>query len=122
MQERDKLQNQIDTLKTTIILSNIPLPEGTEDTETSSPHSRPLPDFDMPTTVSYSNDDLDHARLHVKFPQRHEPSTQGADYTTQSYPLSSAYQGQQQYNSVLQSAPDLPNGWWSTPYHMNVSG
>lgn len=122
MRERDKLQSQIDTLKTTIILSNFPLPEGIEDNGASSYHTRPLPDLDMPATVSYSNDALDHPRLHVNFPQRDEPSSQGPDHPTQTYPLSSPYQGHQQYTNVPQSAPDLPNGWWPIPYRMNLSG
>lgn len=109
MQERDKLQSQIVNLKNTIILSNIPLPEGTEDIGTSSPPLRPFADLDMPATVSYSNDALNHPRLHVNFPQRQEPTSQGLDYPTQTYPLSSPYQEHQQYTNVPQSAPDLPN-------------
>ena len=122
MQERDKLQGQVDNLRTTIILSNIPLPEGIEDIPTSSPPPRPLSDLEMPATVSYANDALDHPRLHVTFPQRQEPSSQAMDYPTQTYPLSSPYPGHQQYTNVPQSAPDLPNGWWPVPYRINMSG
>ena len=122
MQERDKLKSQVDSLKTTVILSNIPLPEGIEESGTSSPALGPLSDLDMPATVSYSNDTLDHPRLHVNFPQRQEFNSQGMDYQTQTYPLSTPYQGHQQYTNVSQSAPDLPNGWWPTPYRMNMSG
>ena len=122
MQERDKLQSQVDNLKTTIFLSNIPLPEGIEDVGTSSSPLRTLSHLDMPATVSYSNDALDHPRLHVNFPQRQESSSQAIDYPTQTYPLPSPYQGHQQYNNVPQSAPDLPNGWWPIPYRMNMSG
>ena len=122
MQERDKLKGQVDSLKTTIILSNIPLPEGIEDLGTSSPPLPPLSDLDMPATVSYSNDSLDHARLHVNFPQRQEYSSQGMDYPTQTYPVSTPYQGHQQYANVSPSAPDLPNGWWPIPYRINMSG
>ena len=122
MQERDKLQSQVVNLKNNIILSNIPLPEGIEDIGTSSAPPPPLSDLDMPATVSYSNDALDHPRLHVNFPQRREPSSQGMDYPTQTYPLSSPYQENQQYTNVPQSPPDLPNGWWPIPYRMNMSG
>lgn len=122
MQERDKLKGQVDSLKTTIILANIPLPEGIEEIETSSPALRPFPDLDMPATVSYSNDSLDHRRLHVNFPQRQELGSQGMDYPTQTYPASTPYQGHQQYTNVPQSTPDLPNGWWSLPYRMNMAG
>lgn len=109
-------------MKTTIVLSNLPLPEGTEELGTSSPPLQPLSTFDMPATVSYSNDALDHARLHVNFPQRQEIRSQGMDYPAQTYPVSASYQGQQQYTNDSQSAPDLPNGWWNIPYRMNMSG
>lgn len=122
MQERDKLQSQIVNLKDTIILSNIPLPEGIQDIGTSSAPPRSLSDLDMPATVSYSNDALDHPRLQVNFHQRQEPSSQGMDYPTQTYPLSLPYQEHQQYTNVPQSPPNLPNGWWPTPYRMNMSG
>ena len=122
LQERDKLKGQIETLRTTVILSNIPLPEGVEDIGTTSPPLQQLSTFDMPATVSYANDALDHPRLHVNFPQRQEVGSQGMDYPTQTYPVSAPYQGPEQYDNVTQSAPDLPNGWWPTPYRMNVSG
>lgn len=121
IQERDKIQNQVDILRATIILSNIPLPEGIEDIGTSSSPNRTLSHLDMPATVSYSNDTLDHPRLHVNFAQPQVPNNQGMDYPTQTYPLSSPYQGHQQYNNIPQSTPDLPNGWWS-PHRMNMSG
>lgn len=122
MQERDKLRSQVDSLRTTTVLSHIPLPEGIEDIGTSSSPLRPFSDLAMPATVSYSNDALDHPRLHVNFPQRQETSSQGLDYPTQTYPLSSPYQSHQQYTNLPQSAPDLPNGWWPIPYRMNMSG
>lgn len=124
LQERDKLRGQIETLRTTVILSNIPLPEGVEDIGTTSPPLQQLSTFDMPATVSYANDALDHQRLHVNFPQRQETCSQGMDYPTQTYPVSTPYQGHEQYANVTQSAPDLPNGWWPIPsYHrMNVPG
>ena len=123
LQERDKLKGQIETLRTTVILSNIQLPEGVEDIGTTSPPLQQLSTFDMPATVSYANDALDHPRLHVNFPQRQEMCSQGMDYPTQTYPVSAPYQGHEPYANVAQSSPDLPNGWWPIPYHrMNVSG
>ena len=122
MQERDKLRNQVDNLKTTIIVSNIPLPDGIEDVGISSSPLRTTSPFDMPATVSYSNDALDHPRLHVNFPQRQDSISQAIDYPAQTYPLPSPYQGHRQYNNIPQSAPDLPNGWWSIPHHMNMTG
>ena len=123
MQERDKLKSQVDNLKTSIILSNIPFPEGIEDIETSSPPLRPLSDLDIPASISYAHDDaLNHPRLHVNFPQRQDLSSQGLDYPTQTYPISPPYQGHQQYTTDPQSATDLPNGWWPIPYRINMSG
>ena len=123
MQERDKLKCQVDNLKNSIILSNIPFPEGIEEIETSPPPLRALSDLDMPASVSYANDDaLEHPRLHVNFPQRQDLSSQGIDYPTQTYPISTPYQGHQQYTHDPQSAPDLPNGWWPISYRMHTSG
>ena len=122
MQERDKLQGQVDSLRNTIALSNFPLPEGLENFGTNSPPPRPLSDLGMPATVSYNNDALDHPRLHVNFPQRQENSSQGMDYQNQTYPQSSPYQAPQQYTNLPQSAPDLPNGWWPIPCTLNMSG
>ena len=122
MQERDKLRSQIDNLRTTIVESKIPLPEGVEDIGPPCAPPPPLFDLDMPATVSYSNDALDHPRLHVNFPQRQEPSSQGLDFSAQTYPLATPYQGHQQYTNVPQSAPDLPNGWWPIPCRLNMSG
>ncbi|CAF9924113.1 hypothetical protein IMSHALPRED_006108 [Imshaugia aleurites] len=119
IQVRDKLQSQVDSLRTTVLLSNIPLPEGIEAFDPSSPPLRPLSDLDMPATVSYTNDTLDHPRLHVNFPQRQEDSSQGLDYPTQTYPQSSPYEAPQQYPNLPQSAPDLPNDFSLNT--MNVS-
>lgn len=120
MQERDKLKGQVDTLRTTIILSNIPLPEGTEELGITSPSLQPLSDLDMPATISYANDALDHPRLHVNFPPRQEFGSQAMDYPTQTYPVPAPYQGRQQYSNVPQSAPDLPNDF-SLNFSLNTT-
>lgn len=117
MQEKEKLEKQVDVLKTNHFLSELPLPAGIED---ESPLAQPprLSDFDMPATISYSNDELNHQRLHVNFP-RQDPS-QGLGYPRQTYPMAAPYQGHPQSQNP-QSAPDLPNGWWF-PYRMSFSG
>ena len=117
MQEKEKLEKQDDILKTNHFLSELPLPAVTED-ESPLAQPPPLSDFGMPATISYSNDELNHQRLHVNFP-RQDPS-QGLGYPTQTYPMAAPYQGHPQSQN-LQSAPDLPNGWWF-PYRMNFSG
>ncbi|KAL2041610.1 hypothetical protein N7G274_005394 [Stereocaulon virgatum] len=105
MQDKEKLERQVDILKTNHFLSEIPLPAGIED-ELPSAQPPQLSDFDMPATISYSNDELNHQRLHVNFP-RQDPS-QGLGY-----PLEAPYHGHPQ------SAPDLPNDF--SLQSMNVS-
>ena len=115
MQERGKLRGQIDILRTTIILSDIPLPAGAEDTSSPSAQHTSPPNLDMPATVSYSADDLNHQRLHVNFPR------QGSNQSV-NYPLQTTDHGAIPYQQpqTLQSTPDLPNGWY-LPYRINFS-
>ncbi|KAK3169810.1 hypothetical protein OEA41_009194 [Lepraria neglecta] len=115
MQEKEKLEKQVDILKTNHFLSELPLPAGIED-ESPLAQPPPLSDFDMPATISYSNDELNHQRLHVNFP-RQDPS-QGLGYPTQTYPMAAPYQGHPQSQNP-QSAPDLPNDF--SLQSMNVS-
>lgn len=79
MTERDKLEGQVNILRATLVLSNVPLPAGFEDSatpanqtigSTDQPYSSTdLPTVpDMPATVSYRTDDLSHRRLHVNWP------------------------------------------------------
>ena len=107
MQEKEKLERQVDILKTNHFLSELPLPAGIED---ESPLARPpqLSDSDMPATISYSNDEFNHQRLHVNF--SHQDPSQGLGYPLQSYPLAAPYHGQSQSQNP-QSAPDLSKGW-----------
>lgn len=77
MEERDKLQGQVEILRTTLIFSNIPLPTGldppTGPTQIpSQPISSQEPEM---ATVSYRTDDLSHQRLHVNWmpPTAHYP-------------------------------------------------
>lgn len=72
MTERDKLQGQVNILRTTLLLSNVPLPAGFEDSPAPTNQtlgSKDLPTApEMPATVSYRTDDLSHKRLHVDWP------------------------------------------------------
>ncbi|MCJ1225838.1 hypothetical protein MMC12_002487 [Toensbergia leucococca] len=68
MYERDKLQSQVDILRTSIILANIPLPAGLEDSPQPGSHPRISANSEIPVTVSYHMDDLEHERLHLDWP------------------------------------------------------
>ena len=114
LEDKEKLQKQVDILKNNHIFSELPLPPGFE-TESTPLAQPPQPsDFEMPATVLYSADDLNHQRLHVNF-QRQDPS-QGLGYPTQMYPMAASHQCHQDQEAT----PDLPNGWWF-PYRMNVT-
>lgn len=115
MIERDKLQSQVDILKTTLTLSNVPLPAGLEDSATAA-HQTPestnqlfsstdLPTAaDMPATVSYRTDDLSHNRLHVNWPVSQEQDIGFNETHQQSFHDSSAVK-------PLPTVPtDLPEG------------
>ncbi|KAL8867177.1 MAG: hypothetical protein Q9174_005827, partial [Haloplaca sp. 1 TL-2023] len=66
MQETTKLQSQVDSLLSSLNSANIPLPAGFEGSlETAQAGDI---NFDMPATVSYRTDDLDHQRLHIDWP------------------------------------------------------
>ena len=114
VEEKEKLQRQVDTLKNNHIFSELPLPPGFEDVSTPLGQLPQVLGFDMPATVSYSTDDRNHQRLHVDF-QRQDPS-QGLGHPTQTYPIAASYQSHQNQ----QDAPDLPNGWWF-PHRMNFA-
>ncbi|KAI4161690.1 MAG: hypothetical protein LQ342_004698 [Letrouitia transgressa] len=67
MRDKSKLQNQVDLLRTTLILSNVPLPAGFEESSPPPVHSG-ASELDMLATVTYKTDNSDHKRLHVDWP------------------------------------------------------
>lgn len=109
MEERDKLQGQIDTLRATIMLSDIPLPPGIDPLPTVDHQALQSSAPEM-ATVSYRNDDLNHPRLHVNWtqtPAQEVPRMgynfgQGAMHSTSS----------QRYHDPPggESLPNLPDG------------
>ena len=66
MRDRDRLQEQVDILKTTIIVHQLSMPAGVEEApsleQQSTSESSGMP---TTTTVSYSTDDFDHERFHI---------------------------------------------------------
>lgn len=65
-EKNKKLQDQVELLRTSLILANVPLPAGFE----GSPQlAQPTPfDLDMPATVAFKPDSSNHQRLHVSWP------------------------------------------------------
>ncbi|KAL9628167.1 MAG: hypothetical protein Q9164_007372 [Protoblastenia rupestris] len=103
--ERDDLRNAIQVLKVTIISANLSLPPGIDDPE---PTSLPPPasQFDMPATVSYFQDDLDHQRLHVSWP---DPSNQTFSLVDTQRPNGTPLPHHPHQSSVQKPLPDFPN-------------
>ncbi|KAL8807045.1 MAG: hypothetical protein Q9200_004819 [Gallowayella weberi] len=66
MSENKKLSNQVGTLRTALILANVPLPAGFEDSSQSV--QPPSLNPDMPASVSFRTDSSKHQRLHVDWP------------------------------------------------------
>ncbi|KAL8950155.1 MAG: hypothetical protein Q9222_003783 [Ikaeria aurantiellina] len=63
LQQNHKLENQVSILRTALILADVPLPAGFEGSpQLAQPQSLAS---DMPSTVSYKRDDLNHQRLHI---------------------------------------------------------
>lgn len=61
-----KLQDQVELLRTSLILANVPLPAGFEGSpQLAQPN---LSDIDMPATVAFKMDSSNHQRLHVTWP------------------------------------------------------
>lgn len=70
MRESDRLQREVDTLKSTLISYDIPFPLPPE-VEPSAPTDGQtlLPNNSEMATVSYHTDEMSHPRLHVHLPQ-----------------------------------------------------
>ncbi|KAL8931920.1 MAG: hypothetical protein Q9216_007025 [Gyalolechia sp. 2 TL-2023] len=66
VEENKSLQDQVELLRTSLILANVPLPAGFE----ASPQlAQPASfDLDMPATVAFKSDSSNHQRLHVSWP------------------------------------------------------
>lgn len=109
MRQRDELQAQVEILKTTILLSNIPLPPGIDGSLTESSPTFNLNESEM-ASISYRMDDASHQRLHVDWMS---PPTPNMSHMGQ--PVMNAHQvsisssaGQDQ--DVGQTLTSLPNG------------
>ena len=106
---RDKLQSQVENLKSIIISANLPLPPDLVDhSDPSTAPPAPNFDFDMPARVSYSTDNLQHERLHVQWPDRASSQANPASLANlPSQPQLSHFDEPYDFNTPPQ---DLPNG------------
>ncbi|KAL8962307.1 MAG: hypothetical protein Q9183_005177, partial [Haloplaca sp. 2 TL-2023] len=110
MQENKKLQSQNDSLLSSLNSANIPLPAGFEGSlETAQPGDI---NFDMPATVSYRMDDLDHQRLHIDWP----PTSASTWQTSQAHAKSPATTFDSSWDqSGAKPLPGLPQTHGRTP-------
>lgn len=69
MRESDRLQAEVDTLKSILISYEIPFPSGAEPSIPTEGQTL-LPNISEMATVSYRTDEMSHPRLHVNLPQR----------------------------------------------------
>ena len=109
IEARDKLQSQVESLKSIIISANLPLPPDLvdhHDPSTAPPASNF--EFDMPARVSYSTDNLQQGRLHVQWPDRASSQVNpGSLAHLQNQPPLSAFDEPYDFGT---SPQDLPNG------------
>ncbi|KAL8841764.1 MAG: hypothetical protein Q9170_000797 [Blastenia crenularia] len=117
-QAKNKLQSQVDLLRTTLILANVPLPPGFEGSpQLAQPTSF---EIDMPATVAFKTDNLNHQRLHVSWPSpplnQPVPTPAPAPFqASQRTPTSAHDQFMSGWNSHgLKPLPTLPKGEQST--------
>lgn len=70
IRENDRLQRDVDTLKSTLISNDtpFPLPPGVEPSAPTEGQTL-LPNNSEMATVSYHTDEMSHPRLHVHLPQ-----------------------------------------------------
>ncbi|KAL9042353.1 MAG: hypothetical protein Q9180_000664 [Flavoplaca navasiana] len=115
--ENKKLSNQVDVLRTALVLADVPLPAGFE----GSPQlAQPLSlDPGLPASISYRTDISNHQRLHVDWPTQPDmqsaPSPAPQDFTGESAPGHSNYEGWPPQGKPL---PVPPTDSDSTPQNL----
>ena len=109
MEERDRLRGQIDTLRTTIILSDIPLPPGIDPLPALEHQALQSNALEM-ATVSYRNDELSHPRLHVNWNPTSAQEASRLVYNFGQEPTQSASSQRYHDPSGGENLPNLPDG------------
>lgn len=110
MRENDRLQGEVDTLKSTLISYDIHFSPGSEPSATTEDQTLTSNSSEM-ATVSYHRDEMSHPRLHVNLPQQlardAPPSPVAYNFGQEAVPL--AVQ-QYQPDSESQNIRNLPDG------------
>ncbi|KAL8861059.1 MAG: hypothetical protein Q9178_002572 [Gyalolechia marmorata] len=114
MSENKKLSSQVDILRTALILADVPLPAGFEtSTQLAQP---PSLSPEMPASVSFKTDNLNHQRLHVDWttqPYQQPAPTPAPQWPTVGLAPSASY-SRQGGNPSAKPLPTLPKDFDST--------
>lgn len=110
MRENDRLQGEVDTLKSTLISYDIHFSPGSEPSATTEDQTLPPNSSEM-ATVSYHIDEMSHPRLHVNLPQQlaRDASPSPVAYNFGQEAVTLAVQ-QYQPDSEQQNIRNLPDG------------
>ncbi|KAL8712852.1 MAG: hypothetical protein Q9220_003060 [cf. Caloplaca sp. 1 TL-2023] len=107
LQQNHKLENQVSILRTALILAEVPLPAGFEGSpQLAQPQSLAS---DMPSTVSYKRDDLNHQRLHIDWAKPAQGPGAGPQALT-----GSRYDSRDWNSAGPKPLPNLPQDFNST--------
>lgn len=110
MRENDRLQGEVDNLKSTLISYDIHYSPGSELSATTEDQTL-LPNNSEMATVSYHRDEMSHQRLHVNLPQQlardAPPSPVAYNFSPEAIPLATQ---QYQPDSEQQNTRNLPDG------------
>lgn len=113
MRQRDECQAQVEMLKNTLLLSNIPLPLGIDRSLPEQSPTLDLTDSEM-ASISYRMDDSSHQRLHVDWMPppgpRAPPVNQFLSNATWEFVPSQTNQGQSGGKAPA-SLPDGQSAW-----------
>lgn len=109
MQERDAFKAQVGILKTHLLLLNIPLPPGIDESITESSQTFDWNDSEM-ASVSYHLDELSHQRLHVNWMSPTIPKVSHTSQSVNSTHQASISPSRPQDQGIGTISPSSPDG------------
>lgn len=116
MRENDRLQGEVDTLKSTLTSYDIHLSPGSDQSATTEDQTL-SPNTTEMATVSYHRDEMSHPRLHVNLPQQlardAPPSPVAYIFGQEAVPL---VVQQYQLDSAQQNTRNLSEGTLASSY------